>query len=246
MKSYNFFAKVYDDLTDNVNYKVRSDYISDFFNKYNVHSGDTILDLACGTGSISAELINLGYKVIGMDLSSEMLSIAASKLNGSAVLLNGNMKNFKLPQKVKGVVCSLDSLNHLADIQEVKQCFNSVYNCLDNNGIFIFDVNTIFKHNNVLANNTFVFDEENYFLSWDNELAENNKVRILIDIFYYNGTNYDRYSEEFIETAFSTDELKSVLTPYFNVLGIYDELTDKPPKNDSQRLYFICERKNNG
>ena len=180
MKSYNFFAKVYDDLTDNVNYKVRSDYISDFFNKYNVHSGDTILDLACGTGSISAELINLGYKVIGMDLSSEMLSVAASKLNGSAVLLNGNMKNFKLPQKVKGVVCSLDSLNHLADIQEVKQCFNSVYNCLDNNGIFIFDVNTIFKHNNVLANNTFVFDEENYFLSWDNELAENNKVRISV------------------------------------------------------------------
>lgn len=246
MKSYNFFAKVYDDLTDNVNYKVRSDYISDFFNKYNVHSGDTILDLACGTGSISAELINHGYKVIGMDLSSEMLSVAASKLNGSALLLNGNMKSFKLPQKVQGVVCSLDSLNHLADIQEVKLCFNSVHNCLDNNGIFIFDVNTIFKHNNVLKNNTYVFDEENYFLSWDNELTENNKVRILIDIFCYNGINYDRYSEEFVETAFSIDDLTSALSPYFNVLGIYDELTENPPKNDSQRLYFVCERKNNG
>lgn len=243
MKPYNHFAEIYDDLTENVNYKVRSDYISDFFNEYNIPKNATVLDLACGTGSISAELIKKGYHLTGIDLSSEMLSVADNKLKGKVSLINAKMQDFALTEPVDAVVCLLDSINHLESKEDVAECFKCVYNALNENGLFIFDVNTVYKHNYILGNNTFVFDEENYFLSWDNELLENNQVRILLDIFEFNGTNYDRFSEEFVETAYDTDTLKRLLSPHFDILGIYDELTLNKPKEESERLYFVCKRR---
>ena len=104
------------------------------------------------------------------------------------------MTDFELPHKVDCCVCSLDSINHLKDIVEVKKCFDCVYNSLNDGGVFVFDVNTVYKHKNVLGNNTFVFDEEDFFLSWDNEYLGDNTVRILLDFFVYNGKNYDRFS----------------------------------------------------
>ncbi|MDE5605248.1 MAG: class I SAM-dependent methyltransferase [Eubacterium sp.] len=237
---YNYFALHYDELTENVDYKVRSAYISGFFNKYGI---STILDLACGTGTMSLLLKEQGYNVIGIDLSSEMLSIADNKANGAIPFMKAEMQNFKLSEPVDACVCCLDSLNHLDNLKDVGKTFECVYNSLNENGIFIFDVNTIYKHRNVLANNTFVFDEENYFLSWDNELIDDYSVRILLDFFVYNGNSYDRYSEEFTETAFETEALLDSLSPYFEVLGIYDDLTFDKPKTDSERLYFVCKRK---
>lgn len=243
MKPYNHFAEIYDDLTENVNYKVRSDYISGFFDKYNIPKNGKILDLACGTGSISKELFEKGYDLIGADLSLEMLSVADNKLNGKIKLINAKMQNFVLTEPVDAVICLLDSINHLETQNDIEKCFNCVYNSLNKNGLFIFDVNTVYKHNFVLADNTFVFDEENYFLSWDNELLENNKVRILLDIFMFNGRNYDRFSEEFIETAYDINTIKRLSEPYFDILGIYDELTLNEPQNESERLYFVCRRR---
>ena len=80
-----------------------------------------------------------------------------------------------------------------------RKCFDCVYNSLDNGGVFVFDVNTVYKHQCILADNTFVFDEEDFFLSWDNEYLGDNTVRILLDFFVFNGSSYDRYSEEFNE-----------------------------------------------
>lgn len=237
---YNYFALHYDELTENVDYKVRSAYISGFFNKYGI---STILDLACGTGTMSLLFKEQGYHVIGIDLSSEMLSIADNKAKGTIPFIKAEMQNFELSEPVDACVCCLDSLNHLDNLKDVGKTFECVYNSLNENGIFIFDVNTIYKHRNVLANNTFVFDEENYFLSWDNELIDDYSVRILLDFFVFNGINYDRYSEEFTETAFKTEDLLDSLSPYFEVLGIYDDLTLEQPKTDSERLYFVCKRK---
>ncbi|MDE6659850.1 MAG: methyltransferase domain-containing protein [Eubacterium sp.] len=240
---YNYFALHYDELTENVDYKVRSEYISGFFNKYGISKDDTVLDLACGTGTMSLLFKEQGYQVIGVDLSSEMLSIADNKANGDISFIKAEMQNFELSKPVDACICCLDSLNHLHSLEEVNKTFECVYNSLNENGIFIFDVNTIYKHRNVLANNTFVFDEENYFLSWDNELIDDYSVRILLDFFVFNGNSYDRYSEEFAETAFETEDLSASLSPYFEVLGIYDDMTLEKPKKDSERLYFVCKRK---
>ena len=154
--------------------------IYDFF-KENCANCNSVLDLACGTGSVSEYLADMGMKVIGMDLSDEMLTEACSKGIKRAVFIKGDMTCFTLPQKVGCCICSLDSINHLKDIGEVRKCFDCVYNSLDNGGVFVFDVNTVYKHQCILADNTFVFDEEDFFLSWDNEYLGDNTVRILLD-----------------------------------------------------------------
>lgn len=243
MKSYNTFAKFYDGLTENVEYKKRTDYISSFFKRY-ADKCDTVLDLACGTGSVSKYLVDLGYSVIGLDLSDEMLTVASSKQIKNAVFMKGDMTDFELPNKVDYCVCSLDSINHLKDISEVKKCFDCVYNSLKGGGVFVFDVNTVYKHKEVLGDNTFVFDEEDFFLSWDNEYLGDNTVRILLDFFVFNGENYDRFSEEFNEKAYSVNELKSVLNN-FNIIGIYDELTLDTVKDNSERIYFVLKKGDN-
>lgn len=241
--SYNYFAEVYDDLTKNVDYDARSEYLASFLNDAGIKTGSDIIDLACGTGSISIRLADMGYRVTGIDLSPEMLSIADFKAKGNVSLINADMLNFSLTEPADACVCCLDSINHLNSINEVIKAFENVYNSIKENGIFIFDVNTVYKHNCVLANNTFVFDEEDYFLSWDNELLDDNKIRIMIDIFVKESNHYNRFSEEFFETAYSVDDLKAALKPYFDVLGVYDDMTRNEPKSDSERIYFVCKRK---
>lgn len=243
MASYNIFAEFYDDLTQNVEYEKIAKYVSSFFKKY-YPSGKTVLDLACGTGTLSKLLNEEGYNIIGIDLSDDMLCIASSKSVDNASFIKGDISSFALPQKVDYCVCSLDSINHLKSIEQVGECFNCVYNSLVDGGIFVFDVNTVYKHKNVLNDNTFVFDEENFFLSWDNEYLGENTVRILLDFFVFNGVNYDRFSEEFFEKAYEISELENKLNK-FKILGVYDELTLTEPKNDSERIYFVCKKVNN-
>lgn len=243
MASYNIFAEFYDDLTQNVEYEKIAKYVSSFFKKY-YPSGKTVLDLACGTGTLSKLLNEEGYNIIGIDLSDDMLCIASSKSVDNASFIKGDISSFALPKKVDYCVCSLDSINHLESIEQVGECFNCVYNSLVDGGIFVFDVNTVYKHKNVLNDNTFVFDEENFFLSWDNEYLGENTVRILLDFFVFNGVNYDRFSEEFCEKAYEISELENKLNK-FKILGVYDELTLTEPKNDSERIYFVCKKVNN-
>lgn len=238
--SYNTFALFYDRLTENADYKVRSDYISNFFSRYG-NGGNSVLDLACGTGTLCSLFNEKGYQVTGVDLSPDMLTIAKAKCPDSQFIC-ADISDFNVNEKFDFCTCTLDSINHLANINAVKKCFLSVYNCLDIGGIFVFDVNTIYKHNEILAENTFVFDEDDFFLSWDNEALGNNRVRILLDFFIFNGKNYDRFSEDFVETAYSVDELISALND-FEIIGIYDELSENARKADSERIYFVCRRK---
>ena len=239
---YNYFAYRYDELTGNIDYDAGSDYISGFLIEHGIGKDSTLLDLACGTGTMSLLLKNRGYRVTGIDLSEEMLSVADYKAQGEIPFIKADMRDFSLAAPVDACVCCLDSLNHLASIEDIGSTFKCVHDSLSDGGIFIFDVNTVYKHNHVLADNSFIFDEEDYFLAWDNELLEDDRVRIMLDFFVFNGESYDRYSEEFVETAFSEDCLRSALSPYFEVLGVYDELTPDPPKPDSERIYFVCKR----
>lgn len=239
MRSYKSFAEFYDCLTENVDYEVRSDYISNFFSEYG-NGGKTVLDLACGTGSISGLLDDKGYAVTGLDLSDEMLVYAKSKCP-DVTFVKADMTNFSFKEGFDFCVSSLDSVNHLTELSDVKKCFKCVYDSLNDDGLFVFDVNTIYKHRQILADNAFVFDYEDFFLSWDNEYEEDNKVRILLDIFVFNGKNYDRFSEEFYERAYSIDELTGALEG-FKIIGIYDELTENTPDNKSERIYFICKK----
>lgn len=241
MSSYETFAKFYDSLTENVNYEVRNDYVSNFFSRYN-ENGKKILDLACGTGTMTKFFVDKGYSVIGIDLSSDMLTVAKEKCPDTQ-FIKADMKHFSLTDNVDCCLCSLDAINHLTDIEDVDQCFKCVSEALNLGGIFIFDVNTPYKHNSVLADNTFVFDEEDYFLAWDNNYIGDNTVEIFLDFFIFNGKNYERYSENFSEKAYTVEELKMCLDRNsFEIIGIYDELTQEEPNDRSERIYFVCKK----
>lgn len=162
MSSYNIFAQFYDLLTQNVDYPSMCDYITKLAAQNGVKHGKA-LDLACGTGSLAFLLAKSGFDVIGLDKSEEMLCQADSRFNGSLKPLKGDMTDFSFSEKVDLCVCSLDSVNHLPDIKNVAKCFKCVCNSLADGGVFIFDVNTIYKHREILADNTFVFDEEDFF-----------------------------------------------------------------------------------
>ena len=243
MSSYNSaFALFYDRLTENAEYEVRSEYISNFFSEYG-NGGKTVLDLACGTGTVSRYFYEKGFDVTGIDLSADMLTVAKNKCPG-AELLCADMTDFQLNSKADLCICCLDAVNHLVEENQVINCFKCVKNSLAHGGIFIFDVNTVYKHREILADNTFVFDEEDFFLSWDNEYQDDDIVEIFLDLFVYNGKSYDRYSENFKEKAYSLDFLSdAVETAGFEILGIFDDLTKNKPKENSERIYFVCKGK---
>ncbi len=244
--SYNSFAGVYDELTLNVDYKNRAKYITDILKKNGVKDG-LLLDLACGTGSLSVELSEMGYEVIATDSSPEMLIQAQNKAferEQQIMFLCQRMEETDLYGTVRAIVCSLDSINHLKTVSDVNKTFSVLKNFIDDGGIMVFDVNTLYKHQKVLGNNTFVYDEKNVYCVWQNRLLNDNKtVNINLDFFVKSGNTYNRYNENFNETAFTIDELTHCFTNNgFKLLNIYDDMTENEPGSESERLYFVIRR----
>lgn len=245
--SYNSFASVYDELTVNVDYKERTAYIMKILDNYGIKDG-LLLDLACGTGSLSLEFAKNGFDVIGTDASFDMLSEAQNKAyeEGQNILfLCQKMQETDLYGTVRAVVCSLDSLNHLSDASEVRETFSKLKNFVDDGGIMIFDVNTLYKHREILGNNTFVYDEKNVYCVWQNSLsADGITVGINLDFFVKESDDtYTRFSENFKERFFSDEEItEAAQNAGFKVLKKYAEGTFEEPKADTQRIYYVFRR----
>lgn len=245
--SYNSFASVYDELTVNVDYKERTAYIMKILDTYGIKDG-LLLDLACGTGSLSLEFAKNGFDVIGTDASFDMLSEAQNKAyeSGQNILfLCQKMQETDLYGTVRAVVCSLDSLNHLSDVSEVRETFSKLKNFVDDGGIMVFDVNTLYKHREILGNNTFVYDEKNVYCVWQNSLsADGITVGINLDFFVKESNDtYTRFSENFKEKFFSDEEItEAAQNAGFKVLKKYAEGTFEEPKADTQRIYYVFRR----
>ncbi len=244
--SYSSFAGVYDELTLNVDYKKRAEYISGILKENGIFDG-LLLDLACGTGSLSVELSKLGYEVIGTDFSADMLMEAQNKAyeeEQSIMFLCQRMEETDLYGTVRAIVCSLDSINHLPDKASLLKTFSVLKNFIDDGGIMIFDVNTLYKHQEILGNNTFVYDEKNVYCVWQNRLLKDNKtVNINLDFFVKNGDSYERFNENFNETVFSHEELLSAFEKgNFKLLSVYDDITKNEPDSKSERLYYVIKR----
>lgn len=236
--SYNSFAAVYDELTQDVEYEKRAEYIVKVLAK-NGCKGGILLDLACGTGTLSKYLAGYGYDIILADMSPDMLSIAAERLS-DALIICQDMRKLKLYSTVNAVVCSLDGINHLTKAADVKRTFSAVSKHLEKGGVFVFDVNTPYKHENVLGNNTFVYETNNAYLVWQNFYKTKTKtVDMCIDIFFLEGEKYVRESEDFSERAYEIDEICQWLKETgFSVSGVYDDMKFTKPKKTSQRVYI--------
>ncbi|MBE6828300.1 MAG: class I SAM-dependent methyltransferase [Ruminococcaceae bacterium] len=246
--SYSYFANVYDLLTENAEYSLRADWFCSLLAANGVNGG-LLLDLACGTGNMSFEMADRGFEVIGVDLSEDMLSVAQQKQfeKGSDILfLHQDMRNLDLYGTVGSCICSLDSLNHLTEKEDLKKAFMSVSAFLDDGGIFVFDMNTPYKHREILSGNSFIYESDGIFCAWQNsETDENDVVDILLDFFIQKDDgSYSRFSEDFSERAYAREEVIELLGQTdFEFIAEYDEFGTQAPKPDSQRTVFVARRK---
>ncbi len=248
MSGYAGFSGVYDALTENVDYTARAEYIADLLALGGV-TGGILLDLACGTGTLSVEMAKKGFEVIGVDSSGEMLSVAmnnAFEAGENILFLCQKMQSLDLYGTVNACICTLDSINHLTNEADVQAAFDRVSLFTEPGGIFVFDVNTPYKHREVLANNTFVYDVDGVYCVWQNTLDEKtDTVQIDLDIFEEVEPDfYERTQESFCERAYSAEKLKSMLeNSGFEVTAVYGELSKEPPHKESQRVFITARKK---
>ena len=244
--SYDDFSRFYDLLTDNVEYEKRADYFCRLLSLCGIKNG-ILLDLGCGTGNMSFEMAEKGFDVIGVDSSVGMLNAAQQKMfeKGTRVLLlNQNMQEIDLYGTVDCAVCVLDGINHLPDADDVKKTFEKVSLFMNKGGAFAFDVNTVYKHQNVLADNVFVYDPENVYCVWQNSFnAADNSVDISLDFFEEEDGVYYRSSENFTEKAYELSDIKLWLEESgFEVVGVYDDMTTDDVKPESERAVFLARK----
>ncbi|CDZ24111.1 type 11 methyltransferase [[Clostridium] cellulosi] len=246
MKSYSVFAKYYDVLMKDVDYKSRTDYLCEIFKKHSL-CGNSILDLGCGTGAITFELVKKGYDVIGVDQSEQMLSQAAEKSNGisnNPIFICQDMRNLDLYGTVSAAVCVLDGINHLTSAASVKAAFSRIALFLEKGGLFVFDLNTPFKMETILGNNAFVYDYDDIFCVWQN--FYNKKTRLCnfeLTFFEYDSGHYNRFDESFSERAYTTRQIKSWLFESgLSLEAVYDDLSFDNPKDNSERLIYVARK----
>lgn len=243
---YGDFARFYDRFTLNVDYPARARFFDTIIQKYNPNA-KLLLDLACGTGSLSFELEPFGYDIVAVDNSYEMLSVAAEKrgeLDSGVLFLCQEMAGLDLYGTIDATVCALDSVNHITDPQELLEVFQKVSLFSNRGAVFVFDVNTVYKHQNILGNNSFLFEQDDVFCAWQNSLQKDGvTVDILLDFFEKVPENglYRRYSTDFSERAYEIDDLKQMLTQSgFTVKAVFDEDSFLPLRKDSQRAILVA------
>ena len=170
MEAYTSFASVYDTFMDNIPYEEWGEYLKGLLKEYKIEDG-LVLDLGCGTGTMTEILASEGYDMIGIDNSEDMLEIAQEKKEKSGydiLYLLQDMREFELYGTVKAVVSICDSLNYVTEEEELLEVFRLVNNYLDPKGIFIFDFNTEYKYREILGDCTIAENREECSFIWDN------------------------------------------------------------------------------
>lgn len=246
--SYGVFSEFYDALTANVSYDTVAQVLSSLLTRYGKSRG-LLLDLACGTGSVSVRLAKKGYEVIGVDLSPEMLSEAQNKAYSAGqniLFLCQDMTKLDLYGTVDAAVCTLDGLCHLPDEESVFAALQKVSLFMNPGGVFLFDVNSVYKHRAVLGNNTFVYDTDDVYCVWQNTLLSDG-VTVQMDLDFFepvsDAGDYVRQSERFTERAYPRETLEAMLKKAgFTVLDVFDGYSEKPAHDTSERLLFAVRK----
>ena len=240
MSGYASLSMVYDRLME-VDYSARADYLLSLFS---LHGGKcrSLLDLACGSGSLTAELMRRGCDMVAVDGSEEMLALAAEKAAG-ALLLCQDMRELDLYGTVEGAVCTLDSFNHLLTTADIAEVLRRLSLFIEPGGLLIFDVNTPYKHREVLCDNAFVYEEEEFLCAWRNRYSpRTGEVHMLLDIFAEDEDGrYERFEDEIVERAYSERTWRALLSgAQFTPLALYGDMTTTPPAADEQRWVFVA------
>ena len=259
MDAYTGFAEVYDMFMDNIPYETWCEYLTGLLKEQGVTEG-LLLDLGCGTGTLTRLLAAEGYDMIGVDLSDEMLEIAMDhqreKPDGILYLLQ-DMREFELYGTVRGIVSICDSMNYLTEYEDLVQVLRLANNYLDPGGVFIFDLNTVYKYSEILGEQTIAENRDEGSFIWENQAdlrtpSARNKEIFRVDqeegINEYDLTlfireedgRFRKYEETHFQRAYEQKEVEEAIREAgMELVAVYDAFTKEPPKPDSERLYFV-------
>jgi ubiquinone/menaquinone biosynthesis C-methylase UbiE len=251
MNDYGVFADFYDELMSDVDYAALAEYYDVLIRENRENCGNGIpdcktergilLDLACGTGTLSVLMAERGWDVIGVDSSAEMLSKASKHDRLSYV--RQDMTELDLFGTIDAAVCSLDGLNHLCSESELLETLKRVSLFMNVGGVFVFDVNTLYKHETTLGGNTFIKECGGLYCVWQNHYCGDGIIDIVLNIFAekygeYSGM-YARYIEEITETAYDLDTITTLCEQAgFEVI----EQREFPDADILDKVVFICRR----
>ena len=265
MEAYTDFAMVYDTFMDETPYEQWCEFLIELFQKYGAQKDDTrqensavmdnlrqerntVLDLGCGTGTLTELLARRGYDMIGIDLSEEMLRIAVDKRekSGLAILyLCQDMRELELYGTVGAVVSVCDSVNYLLEEDDVVQTFRLVNNYLYPEGLFIFDFNTIYKYAEVIGDATIAEDREECSFIWENTYYEEERINEYdLSIFVREeGDRYRKFQETHLQRGYSLKEMRGMVEAAgLLFVDAIDADTHEEPGQESERIYIVARK----
>ncbi len=241
MNGYSAFAEFYDTLMGRVNYEKRGEYLLSVFEKYG-QNPPCLLDLGCGTGRMTRFLWGKGKEMVGVDRSAEMLAVAKEETDSNADILwiCQDLRELDLYGTAQGAIATLDTVNHIVGNGELKDFFGRLRYFLEPGNLFVFDVNSPYKHSEILGNHTFVYDTPGVYCVWQNQ-TENCVTQISLDFFIPKEQGYTRVTERFSERAYTVEELQKAASPWFELVDVFEDGTFTPPTHISER--WICVMK---
>ena len=248
MEAYTGFAEVYDLFMDNIPYEEWGEYIKGLLKEYGIDEG-LVLELGCGTGTMTEILASAGYDMIGIDQSEEMLEEALEKKQESGheiLYLCQDMRKFELYGTVRAIVCVCDSMNYILEEDEVLDILSSAsHNYLDYGGLFIFDLNTEYKYREILGEQTIAENREEGRFIWENYYDEESMINEYdLTLFVKEPSGlYRKEEENNFQRAYSLETIRELVEKSgLKLLHIYDAFSHEPAREDSERVYVICQR----
>jgi len=245
MDAYHALAVSYDRLTNDVDYQATVAFYQQILDKEGLHPR-TAVDLACGTGSVAWLLAEKGLDVIGVDMSVEMLSVAAQKSTESGkrpVFVQQQLQRLRLPKGVDLAVCALDSLDYIIDPKDCREAIARVHRVLNPGGCFIFDVNTPQKLK-AMDGQVFLDEDEDVYCVWRGSFDDDTNICTYgMDLFQRQGDVWHRSQEEHQEYAYSQEQLVGYLKEAgFTKIRVYADRSFSAPGPNEQRIYIKARK----
>lgn len=251
MEVYESFARVYDELMDEVPYEEWADFIRQKLGEYAIREG-LMLELGCGTGKMMELMGDAGFDMIGVDSSMEMLQIAQEKSqegNKDFLYLWQDMREFELYGTVRAVISICDSINYITNPEELTQVFRLVNNYLDPGGIFLFDFNTEYKYRELMGETVIAEDREDVSFIWYNSYDEAehfNEIDLRVFVREEDG-RYRKFEEEHLQRGYTLPEIKQMIHEAgMEFLAAYDGYTGRAADEKSERIVVTAREYQKG
>lgn len=248
MDAYTGFAEVYDLFMDGVPYEEWCGRIVESLKEYGIDGG-LVLDLGCGTGSMTELLAAAGYDMIGVDASEEMLELADAKKRSSGhdiLYLLQDMREFELYGTVRAIISVCDSLNYITEETDLLQVFRLAHNYLDPDGIILFDLNTVYKYEGILGDSVIAENREEGSFIWENYYDPQERLNEYDLTLYVREQDgrYRRFEETHFQRAHETEKVLGLLGEAgFEVEKLLDAETGGEPRKETERLFFVARKK---